>query len=109
MPADLVAMLDTLRLQLLSLSVAAPYYRPRLLRITQQLEYVVQAWPREDWPVKRKPEALLRVRQVQGVVPGQQQFLWHVAQLQALLREEEPPHNCYAWHQQLLDLILCLL
>ncbi|WP_324680498.1 hypothetical protein [Hymenobacter sp. GOD-10R] len=109
MPADLVAILDALRLQLLSLTVAAPYYWPRLLRVAQQLEYVVHVCPPEEWPVKRKLGGLSLGRQVQGVVPTQQQFQWHVAALQASVRDKEPPSDCYAWHQQLLDLILCVL
>ena len=109
MPADLIAILDTLRLHLIALSSTDPYYRSRLLRIIQQLEYVVQACPSEDWPVKRPPASSPRIRQLQGMVLTQPQFQGQIRQLQSALWEDNQSFGSYAWHQQLLDLILCLI
>lgn len=100
-------MLETLRLQLLSLSVTAPYYYSRLLRITQQLDYVGQAWPADDWPVRQPPESLSR-RQIHGLALTRQQFLEQIAEVESRALNAEQPPGSYAGHQHLLDLLLCL-
>ena len=69
MPADLALILQTLRLHLLSLSITAPYYQARLLRIIEQLEYVVGTWPSEHWPFSPYPAHQL-VRHVRRNVPA---------------------------------------
>ena len=106
MPADLVAILDTLRLQLLSLSITAPYYRARLRRITQQLDYVVQAWPAEDWPVRPPASAQPLLRQLRPPVPTRQQLRAHLQELEEILQDENP---LVEHPQQLLNLLLFFL
>ncbi|OUJ68003.1 hypothetical protein [Hymenobacter crusticola] len=108
MPADLVAILQSLRLQLLSLSVTAPYYRPRLLRSIEQLEYVVGEWPLKYWPTSPAPTHGL-LRQARSYTPSRQQLRQQLLTLKRALRDEEQVIDSYPQHQLLLDLILCLL
>ncbi|RPD44089.1 hypothetical protein DNI29_22075 [Hymenobacter sediminis] len=42
--------LRTLRWELLHLSAADPYRAARLARLADQLDYVLQSWPVEQWP-----------------------------------------------------------
>ena len=106
MPADLVAILDTLRLHLLSLSRTDPYYGSRVRRISQQLDYVVQAWPSDEWPLSPPQPTQPLAWQTRLLVPTQAQVRRQLRELQETLQEEEPTSAC---QQQLLDLLLCLL
>lgn len=106
MPTELYAMLDTLRRQLLALSSGSPYYRPPLRRITQQLEYVVQTWPAEHWPVRLPAPAPALLRQMRMHVPTRPQMLAQLQEISETLQKEEQIGGC---QHQLLNLLLCFL
>jgi len=99
-------MLDALRLQLVSLSSAAPHYRSRLRRLTQQLEYIVQTWPAEHWPVRSPGPPQPLVRHARPHIPTRPQMLAQLQQISETLEEEEQITGC---QHQLLNLLLCFL
>jgi len=66
---DLEPILRTLREHLFSLQTSSPYYQVRLLRITQQLEYVVCTWPPAQWPAPQVAAPRL-LREARRSVPS---------------------------------------
>ncbi|OUJ69819.1 hypothetical protein BXP70_25945 [Hymenobacter crusticola] len=101
-------MLHTLRLHLLSLRATTPYYRARLLRIAEQLAWVVRSWPAARWPAAQQVAPPRLLRQAQPLVPAQHQVLAPLQQLTACLHEGDQSRWAYYRQQQLLDIVLYL-
>ncbi|GGG50315.1 hypothetical protein [Hymenobacter glacieicola] len=59
LPEELTALLRTIRLHLLALHPTSPYRVARLVRIADQLEYVLSRWPLEGWPQASRQEATM--------------------------------------------------
>ncbi|OUJ69175.1 hypothetical protein [Hymenobacter crusticola] len=109
-PIALRLVLQALRQHLLVFDAPAPYAPARLRRIADQLEYVVQAWPAEQWPARPIPTTPpQRLRHAQRSTPERLAFQKHLRLLQASLRAPGASPGWAGVHSQLLALVLALL